>query len=104
MVFYGPPVSGSWTDRLDVSDQFIDPLFRAVLDRAWTEAGGELVPRLASASAAVDPACQIASESVSLPAGGGVAERGRRSAEYDLKVATTGTRRAASASATACGP
>ncbi|VTT98060.1 Uncharacterized protein OS=Chamaesiphon minutus PCC 6605 GN=Cha6605_2846 PE=4 SV=1 [Gemmataceae bacterium] len=48
VVFYGEPNKGYWTDRLDVSDRFIDPLFRAVLDRAWAESGGELVPRLAS--------------------------------------------------------
>jgi hypothetical protein len=48
VVFYGEPVNGYWTDRLDVSDRFIDPLFRAVLDRIEAESGGELVPQLAS--------------------------------------------------------
>lgn len=35
VVFYGPTVKGFWEDRLAVSDLFVRPLFRAVLERAW---------------------------------------------------------------------
>ena len=35
--FYGPAVKGFRDDRFPVSDRFIDPLFRAVLDRAALE-------------------------------------------------------------------
>jgi hypothetical protein len=48
VVFYGPPTNGLWRDRLDISDRFIDPLFRGMLDRAWAESGGDRVPQLAS--------------------------------------------------------
>ena len=34
VTFYGPAVNGFWDDSFPVSDRFIDPLFRAVLDRA----------------------------------------------------------------------
>jgi hypothetical protein len=42
VVFYGPPVKGFWEDFLEVSDKFIDPLFRAILDRAWGAEGSTL--------------------------------------------------------------
>jgi hypothetical protein len=48
VVLYGPPTDGFWLDRLAVSDCYIGPLFRGILDRAWRELGGEGVPRLAS--------------------------------------------------------
>jgi hypothetical protein len=48
VVWYGPPTEGFWLDRLAVSDCYIGPLFRGVLDRCWKESGGEQVPRLAS--------------------------------------------------------
>lgn len=34
VVFYGPQINGFWRDSFPVSDRFIDPLFRAILDRA----------------------------------------------------------------------
>jgi hypothetical protein len=34
VVFYGPPMDERWSDRLPVSDRFIEPLFKALLDRA----------------------------------------------------------------------
>jgi hypothetical protein len=48
VVFYGPPTNGFWLDRLAVSDIYIDPLFRGILDRAWRESDGERIPRLAA--------------------------------------------------------
>lgn len=48
VVFYGATRGGCSLDRLAVSDSYIDPLFRAVLDRSWRDSGGERVPRLAS--------------------------------------------------------
>jgi hypothetical protein len=48
VILYGPPAAGLWLDRLAVSDRYIDPLLRGILDRAWRESGGERVPRLAS--------------------------------------------------------
>jgi len=46
VTFYGPPIDGLWQDRLDVSDRFIDPLFRALLDRASRGSGVQHVPTL----------------------------------------------------------
>ena len=40
--------SGGLARRLAVSDCYIGPLFRGILDRAWRESGGERMPRLAS--------------------------------------------------------
>jgi hypothetical protein len=48
VVLYGPPTDGFWLDRLAVSDCYIDPLFRGVLDWARQESGGKGVPRLAA--------------------------------------------------------
>lgn len=48
VVFHGPPTDGKWLDRLAISDRYMYPLFRGILDRAWRESGGERVPRLAS--------------------------------------------------------
>src|SRR5262245_38465411 len=48
VIFYGPPADGLWSDRLAVSDCYIAPLFRGILDRAWRDSGGERVSRLAS--------------------------------------------------------
>jgi hypothetical protein len=48
VVFYGPQTNGFWLDRLAVSNCYIDPLFRGVLDRASRESGGGGVPRLAA--------------------------------------------------------
>jgi hypothetical protein len=48
VVFYGPPTEGFWLDRLAVSDAYIDPLFRTILDRFWHETGGEDTPRIVS--------------------------------------------------------
>jgi hypothetical protein len=46
VVFYGPPLEYLWIDRLAVSDCYIEPLFRGVLDREWQNSGGEQIPRL----------------------------------------------------------
>lgn len=46
--FYGPPKDGCWPDRLAISNCYIGPLFRGILNQAWGESGGETVPRLAS--------------------------------------------------------
>src|SRR3954468_8023838 len=40
VVWFGPPTDGFWLDRLAVSDCYIGPLFRGILDRAWRGAGG----------------------------------------------------------------
>jgi hypothetical protein len=34
VVFYGPAVKGFWEDSFPVSDRFIEPLFRAIVNRA----------------------------------------------------------------------
>jgi hypothetical protein len=43
VVFYGPPVSGWWDDRLDVSSRFIEPIFNAIIDRSFA---GATLPRI----------------------------------------------------------
>jgi hypothetical protein len=48
VVFYGPPFNGFWLDRLAVSDCYIGPLFRAILDREWRESGGESLLKVLS--------------------------------------------------------
>jgi hypothetical protein len=48
ILFYGPPTDGYWLDRLAVSNIYMGPLFRAILDRSWQESGGDNVPRLVS--------------------------------------------------------
>jgi hypothetical protein len=67
--FYGPPRDGLWLDRLAVSDTYLDSLFRAVLDRAWSESGGERTPRLADDWNALTGWCDCAAGRVSVPAG-----------------------------------
>src|SRR4051812_22037667 len=47
VTFYGPPVKGFWEDSFPVSDRFIDPLFRAILDRA-ERVEATKVPRMAA--------------------------------------------------------
>jgi len=42
--FWGPPQDGFWNDCLPVSDRFVEPLFRAVLERAMET--GRVSPRL----------------------------------------------------------
>jgi hypothetical protein len=46
VVFHGPPAKGFWVDRFAVSNTYIDPLFRAVLDRTGRETDGESLPLL----------------------------------------------------------
>ncbi|SFI05595.1 hypothetical protein [Planctomicrobium piriforme] len=48
VVFYGPPNDGIWSDRIEVSDIYLDPLFHGILTRAWRASEGESVGRLTS--------------------------------------------------------
>lgn len=43
VVFYGPPVSRRWDDRLEVSVRFIEGIFNAIIDRSFT---GAALPRI----------------------------------------------------------
>lgn len=47
VVFYGASEDGITVARLAVSDCYIDPLFRALLERCWRDSAGERIPRLA---------------------------------------------------------
>jgi hypothetical protein len=33
VAFYGPPDTGCWTDKIEISNRFIRPLFNAIVDR-----------------------------------------------------------------------
>jgi hypothetical protein len=48
VIFYGPPTDGFWLDQLAVSNCYIGPLFRGILDRVWRESGGEGLPCIVS--------------------------------------------------------
>lgn len=48
IVLHGPPTEGFWLDRFAVSDTYIYPLFRAILDKCWRETDGEETPRVVS--------------------------------------------------------
>jgi hypothetical protein len=48
VVFYGPPAKGFWTDRLVISDRYIEPLFCAIWMRPSASQKSPAPPKLIS--------------------------------------------------------
>jgi hypothetical protein len=44
--FYGPPTEGFWLDCLPISSRYIDPLFNAICDLAWSRVPAGIPSRI----------------------------------------------------------